>query len=30
MEPTTQPVIEVQDLDIGYDDYPVMENLSLA
>ena len=28
MEPATQPVIEVQDLDIGYDDYTVMEKLS--
>ena len=28
MDSTTQPVLEVRDLDLGYDDYVVMRNLS--
>ena len=30
MDPAIQPVIQVQDLDIGYDDYTVMKNLSFS
>ena len=30
MDSTMQPVIEVQDLDLGYDDYPVMNNLNFS
>jgi phospholipid/cholesterol/gamma-HCH transport system ATP-binding protein len=30
MDPTTQPVIEVRDLDLGYNDYIVMRGLSFS
>ncbi|MGD0571997.1 MAG: ATP-binding cassette domain-containing protein [Sedimentisphaerales bacterium] len=30
MDSTTQPVLEVRDLDLGYDDYVVMRNLSFS
>jgi phospholipid/cholesterol/gamma-HCH transport system ATP-binding protein len=30
MDPTMQPVIEVKDLDLGYDDYSVMKNLNFS
>src|ERR1035437_3198404 len=30
MDPTVQPVIEVQDLDIGYNDYSVMKNIEFT
>ena len=30
MDPTMKPVIEVKDLDLGYDDYVVMKNLNFS
>jgi phospholipid/cholesterol/gamma-HCH transport system ATP-binding protein len=30
MDATIQPVIEVKDLDLGYDDHPVMHGLSFS
>ncbi len=30
MGPTVQPVIEVKDLDLGYDDHPVMKDLNFS
>jgi len=30
MDPTTQPVIEVCDLDVGYEDYPILSKLNFS